>query len=381
MQQALRGNAASIGSGGPAGPGAPLLELSGVRFAYDRSFTLEIESFTLREGARVALVGRNGAGKTTWLRLAAGLEAPAAGSRRAHREPLRLGFLRQTPYLFSGTVASNLAYPLALRRAPRAEIDERVAAMLARIELGALARRRSDELSGGERKRLALGRALIAGPELLLLDEPDAHLDRTSRRVIETLLRELPVTLLFTTHDLRFAHRLAGQVLHLRAGRVVPGVPENILAGRVEPCGAEAGSGTTTAAGVEAAAGTAPRRIRTAGGLCLTPAGAPAAGEVKVAIDPRSLVLSREPLDSSMLNRIEGHISAAHADEGGVWLEIATAGETLTAIITPDSYAHLGINLGSAVVVSFKASAVEVLDASGGPAPSAALEPGTGGPR
>jgi len=329
----------------PPEAGAPLIAAQGLSFAYPPHFTIEIASFTLRAGERTALVGRNGSGKTTWLRLLAGLERPGPGGCCRHRAGLRLGFLRQNPYLFSGTVGGNLAYPLALLRLPRAEIASRVAAMLERIELAPLARRRSDELSGGERKRLALGRALIGKPEALLLDEPDAHLDRRSRSVIEGLLSTSPAALLFATHDLRFAHRLAREVLHLRAGRLVPGTPENVLSGRaVEPSGTSAGA-----------------RIRTSGGLTIRVGHPPEPGEARVTIDPRSLVVSREAFDSSMQNQFPGRIAAAHEENGNVWLEIALAGEVLTAIVSRGSYERLGLNLGLPVVVSFKANAVEIL--------------------
>jgi molybdopterin-binding protein len=211
-------------------------------------------------------------------------------------------------------------------------------------------------LSGGERKRVALGRALIAEPELLLLDEPDAHLDRASRRVIESLLRGLPGTLVFTTHDLRFAHRLADEFLHLRDGRVVAGMPENVFAGCVLPMTEDPGIS----------------RIETSGGIVLRAQGRFAPGPARVAIDPRHLVVSREPLASSMLNHFTGRVTSAHEDDRGIWLEAALGGEQLTAVISRSSYERLGLNLGCAVVVSCKVSAVEVLwpgapDGNGGP--------------
>jgi tungstate transport system ATP-binding protein len=323
---------------------AAWIEVEGLRFSYGEAFTLAIDAFTLHEGARVAIVGRNGSGKTTWLRILAGLQAPDACRRFTRAPQVRIGFLRQHPYLFSGTVTQNLAYPLKLRRLPRAEIEARIAAMLEQIDLVALAGRRCDALSGGERKRLALGRALIAEPDALLLDEPDAHLDRGSRRVIEELLALPGRTILFTTHDLRFAHRLGDRILHLREGRLTKGSPENVLTCTVDQAGPDAGTRAVTPAGLSIALG----RV------------APP-GSIKLAIDPANLVLSREPLDSSMLNQFRGRIRAAHDADSNVWLDIELGGETWTALISRSSYERLGFNLGSAVVVSFKANAVEIL--------------------
>jgi tungstate transport system ATP-binding protein len=351
----------------PAQPatGAPpyamsLIELEGLRFSYGDAFTLAIDAFTLRTNARVAIVGRNGSGKTTWLRILAGLQAPDACRRLTRAPQVRIGFLRQHPYLFSGTVAQNLAYPLKLRRLSRAEIEARIAAMLEQIDLVPLAHRRCDGLSGGERKRLALGRALIAEPDALFLDEPDAHLDRGSRRVIEELLALPGRTILFTTHDLRFAHRLGEVILHLRDGRLSKGSPENVLTCTVDQTGPAPGTRAVTPAGLSIALGQA----------------APP-GSLKLAIDPASLVLSREPLDSSMLNQFRGRIGAAHDAGSNVWLDVEldveldgrlagkhagkVGGETWTALISRSSYERLGFNIGSAVVVSFKANAVEIL--------------------
>ena len=218
----------------------------------------------------------------------------------------------------------------------------RVAAMLAELDLEPLAGRSAQALSGGEQRRLALGRVLIQDPRILLLDEPAAHLDRASQRVIERILGETQATLILATHDLHRAHRLASRVLTLSAGRIAPGLPENILGG-------ERRGGL----------------LRTAGGLEIAlppelPAGAAEDSRLVVMIDPRSLVLSPEPLTSSMRNRISGEVCSVRTEGGNVWVEV-DCGERLTAIISRASYQELGINLHRQVVVSFKANAVEVL--------------------
>ena len=145
-----------------------------------------------------------------------------------------LGFLKHQPLLFCGSVAQNLAYPLKLRRLSSTEIRGRVDAMLALMELDQLAGAPAHHLSAGERRRLALGRVLIAGQETLLLDEPIAHLDAHSRTVLEDVLVRADQTILLTTHDVHFAHRVAGGVLSLKAGRMSAGLSVNILEGEVE---------------------------------------------------------------------------------------------------------------------------------------------------
>jgi len=335
--------AGPAGSPAPAG-GSSLPSLFSVRnlsFGYGGAFRLAIEELTIGAGERVAVVGHNGSGKTTLLRILAGLEQTGAACLRA-LPAKRAGFLKQDPYLFDESVARNLAYPLSVRRISGRAARERVAAMLAGVGLADAADRSASQLSGGERKRLALGRVLIADPDVLLLDEPDAHLDPHSLAVIERVLQETRATLVLTTHDLPFAHRTASRVLHLRDGRIAPGLPLNVLEG--------VGQGA---------------RLRSGGGLEIHASAPIPPGLVRVALDPRSLVLSRLPLDSSMRNAFPGRVTGAHDENGSVWLEIACAGERLTAIVSRESYVKLALNLNEPVFVSFKAHAVEILQPGG----------------
>jgi molybdopterin-binding protein len=212
-----------------------------------------------------------------------------------------------------------------------------VAETLELLDLKPFASAAVDRLSGGEQKRVALGRVLIARPQVLFLDEPDAHLDGHSLEVITRVLETSIATILLTTHDLRFAHRIGDRLVHLRDGKIVPGLPANVLVGHAE------GERFVSRRGLEVRLGSAL-----------------AAGAAKIAIDPHSLVLSVEPLASSMLNQLRGRVAAVREQGSHVWLEIH-CGEILTAIVSHESYARLGINLGRDVYVSFKANAVEVL--------------------
>lgn len=324
-----------------------IYELRGLRFQHGDQFALQIDEFILLQNEKVAIVGPNGSGKTTLLRILAFLERCAAwtsfrylgkdcapgrgGSRNG------LGFLKQNPYLFSGTVAQNLAYPLTLRRVGRRETRERVEAMLATVDLATRAQMSARRLSGGEQRRLALGRVLIAEPEILLLDEPMAHLDRHSQDIIARVLDANPPTLLFTTHDLRLAHRLATRVLNLNGGKLSENPPENVLAGLAQG-----------------------NSMVTRGGLTIHLSGSIRRGPIKIALDPRNLVLSLAPLASSMRNQFRGRIVSVHDQRETVWLEI-DCGDTFTAIITRESYRRMGLNLHTELFISFKAQAVEVL--------------------
>lgn len=323
-----------------------LYDVEALRFDYPGRFRLEIDELGLEEGERLAVVGRNGSGKTTLLRLLAFLERPRSWNRFRYRgrevrpgwTPRRgLGFLRQQPWIFRGSVNDNLAYGLQVRGVPRREIDSRVGAMCERLRLTGLRDAPARSLSGGEQKRVALGRLLVTEPEVLLLDEPTAHLDRISREITEEILTESRAALLATTHDLPLALRLSRRVLTLEGGRVCSQTPVNLLEGRC------AGDVLTTRGGL---AVRLPRWLET--------------GRAVAAVDPQAIVLSLDPLPSSMRNVFAGTIVSARVQGENMWVEI-DAGEVLTAVISRASYARLELNLGREVIASFKANAVQAL--------------------
>lgn len=212
------------------------LRLEGVRVVRGGRTVLEVPSLRVDVGERVALTGPVGAGKSTLLLAAGGLIDLAAGqvaafglSFHAGRAPgvlalrRRMTLVAQEPCLFSTTVHENLAAGLAYRGVGRAERHRRCDAWLERLGLEALARRPAGHLSGGERRLVALARALVLEPELLLLDEPTTHLDRAFLPRVESLLADaLPpaTTVLMATHDAAQAARLAGRHLALEDGRL-----------------------------------------------------------------------------------------------------------------------------------------------------------------
>ncbi|MDG4601981.1 MAG: ABC transporter ATP-binding protein [Defluviicoccus sp.] len=187
--------------------------------------------FHLDHGTFTAVVGPSGGGKTTLLRLAAGLLAPTAGQvirTLATPGPGAIGYVFQDPTLMPwADVRANVRLPLKLTRMPRREADARVANALALVGLDAFADRYPLQLSGGMRMRVAIARALVTEPSLLLLDEPFAALDEITRfRLNDELLRLWQLrrcTVLFVTHSVGEAVYLAERILVLspRPGRVV----------------------------------------------------------------------------------------------------------------------------------------------------------------
>jgi len=179
----------------------------------------------LAAGAPTILLGPNGSGKTSLLRLAMGLVAPSGGriSWGGRAEPgERLAMVFQRPVMLRRTAAANVAYALPGRD------DARVAQLLDRVGLAHVAGRPARKLSGGEQQRLALARALARDPEILFLDEPTASLDPAATKAVEDIVAAVAasgVKIVMATHDIGQARRLAGDVVFFVRGRIVEHAP------------------------------------------------------------------------------------------------------------------------------------------------------------
>lgn len=189
---------------------------------------------TLNGQGATIVIGPNGAGKTTLLRALHGIERLSGGDiTYACPRPNALAaqaFVFQTPVIMRRTVRENMAYPLGLRKTPKPEIARRVEAVAERVGLSFALNRPARVLSGGERQKLALARALTLRPELLFLDEPCASLDgRATREIEEVLQSEIAEgrRIIMSTHNLGQARRLADDVLFVHKGQVHEGAPAN----------------------------------------------------------------------------------------------------------------------------------------------------------
>jgi NitT/TauT family transport system ATP-binding protein len=176
------------------------------------------------------LVGRSGCGKTTLLKLAAGLLRPDEGTVLLQGRPLpepgpQIGFVFQQPTLLDWlSVRDNVLLPLSLQGKVRADDVARAEALLAQLGLGAHLQHRPRQLSGGQQSRVAIARALLPGPSILLMDEPFAALDALTREELQDALlavcRERGTPVFFVTHDIAEAVYLADRVAVMDAGRI-----------------------------------------------------------------------------------------------------------------------------------------------------------------
>lgn len=196
-------------------------------------FRLDEVALRIEAGEYVVLMGPSGAGKTTLLEAICGVRPIAAGAvRLGGRDvsPLppaerRVGYVPQDVALFTRmTVRENLAYGLRVRGLTREPIDRRVGEVADALGIAALLERRPESLSGGEARRVGIGRAIAFEPEVVLLDEPLAGLDDTTREDIYTALEAMRhatgAAVLHVTHERRDAERLADRVVRLEAGRL-----------------------------------------------------------------------------------------------------------------------------------------------------------------
>ena len=225
-------------SASPANPpeqstneGAALLEVRNVGKRFGATEVLKSISLNIASGEFLTLLGESGSGKTTVLRLIAGFEQPSSGEiwmggqrldiQPPYKRPVNTVF--QNYALFPHLRArDNVAYGLRVKGTPASEISGRVKEALFMVKMQGFAASRPSQLSGGQQQRIALARALVNRPQLLLLDEPlsalDANLRKQMQSELKALQREIGITFLFVTHDQEEAMALSDRIALLRDG-------------------------------------------------------------------------------------------------------------------------------------------------------------------
>lgn len=218
------------------------IELKNVTKQFGDVAAVSDVSFTVNDGELMALLGPSGGGKTTVLRMIAGLEMPTSGDIfiRGQRvndlsvQERNIGFVFQNYALFKNmNVFQNVAFGLKIKKWKRAAIQERVEELLKLFQIEGLARRYAHQLSGGQRQRVAIARALASKPSVLLLDEPfgavDAKIRQDLREWLVTLHHDLNVTTIFVTHDQEEALEVSNRIIIFSGGRLAQvGTPREV---------------------------------------------------------------------------------------------------------------------------------------------------------
>jgi tungstate transport system ATP-binding protein len=224
--------------------------LSSVQASYGKTLGVAIDELSITAGGLYVLEGANGSGKSTLLGILAFLNKPDQGTVSFDGVPVnwtrkecallrrRVTLLHQRPYLFSGSVASNVTFGLAARGASKTMVQNVIRESLEKVGLSGFESRTARKLSGGESRRVALARALACKPEVLLLDEPVANVDRASAALFESLVVSLAaagMTVVISSHDERLGARLGACMIYLEDGKLA-GPPEQLPSKALPHC-------------------------------------------------------------------------------------------------------------------------------------------------
>jgi len=334
-------------------------------------FLLEEIELRVEKGEYFIILGPTGAGKTVLLESIAGLHPIKSGKiwldgrevTRLEPEKRGVGFVYQDYALFPHlSVKDNLLFGLKRRRQPKEEREMVVEWLAELLGISQLLERSPDTLSGGERQKVALARALSISPDVLLLDEPLSALDPQTREGVQQELRQihhrLKQTTIHVTHDFEEAIALGDRIAVLGEGRILQvGTPDeifhhpnsefvarfamtrNIFAGEVRD-GAR-GEVTLTVEGTELEVVTELR------------------GRVHASLRPEDILISKEPLSSSARNSLRGTITSI-ADRGATLYLTVSAPPDFVCLVTRRSLDEMNLAEGGEVYVTFKASAIHI---------------------
>ena len=332
-----------------------IYELKGVTKEYSGKKVLDIDSLGIEGGAVTALLGPNGAGKTTLLSILAFLSSPTSGSltysgravefSESALQPLRreVVLISQHPIMFTGSVYKNVGFGLRMRGVEKSRRRAMIEKSLELVGMESFAQEKAHKLSGGETQRIAIARALVLSPRVILCDEPIANVDSQNQAVIISLLRQINkeqgITVIFTSHDALWAKDLAHNYIFLDQGGPVSSVLDNIFLGVCEP--GASGPIITIANGLKA------------------PAPGNVSGKVRICLDPgRLCIVSSGEKDSA-----PGIVKQLSMENHGVRV-IVDAGVSIAVYLDMDQYKSLGCRIGDRVGLIIPADSVRMLDSS-----------------
>jgi molybdate/tungstate transport system ATP-binding protein len=334
-------------------------------------FLLQNISLNVESGEYFIVLGPTGAGKTVLLESIAGLYPVLEGEvwigdkkiTGLSPEKREIGIVYQDQALFPHlSVEKNIAFGLKMRKCPKHEVRSKIETIVGIVGIAHLLERSPVTLSGGEKQKVALARALVTEPKVLLLDEPLSALDPETRERMQEELREIhsriELTVIHVTHDFEEAVALGHRVAVLNDGCIAQiGTPEeflrrpssefvarfaltrNILSGTV--VGAEDGCTLIDIGGT---------KIRTT---------AEATGEVRLSLRPEDILISKEPLQSSARNCFLAIVSDI-VDRGSVIYLTVSLPPDFVCIVTRQAFDELKLRSGAEVWITFKASAIHV---------------------
>ena len=342
-----------------------MIELRGVSKRFGEIEALRDVSLGIERGEVFAILGPNGSGKSTLLRILASLEEPSRGELLFDGAiidwRMRATLVFQRTVVLRGSVHDNVAYGLRQRGISTGEIDEKVAWALRLMGLENLAERRAKSLSGGEKQRLSIARAIVLETDLLLLDEPTVNLDPESLGIVKKFIKSRKdrpdSTIVLATHDIATARELSDRVLLLSEGRMVEiGATRELMTNQSSEMARFARSENVFTGKSTIVKGVS--HIDVDGAVIV---GAfSVQGETTVHIRPEDIIVSRSVMRSSARNNLLGKIVGVDEHNSIIRLRV-NAGVEFTVQITRRSLEEMGLNVGQEVYLTFKASSVNLL--------------------
>lgn len=325
-----------------------IYQLKNIKVRHGQQLVLDIPELSLPENKCIALLGDNGAGKSTLLDLLAFTTRSDQGEITLKGQPTlfplhskqrqMIGYVSQHPFLLAGSVADNVQLALHLQGIERKQHQKQVKQALELVNLEHLAQQPACTLSGGERKRAAIARAVAYQPDILLLDEPFSHLDQSHSQQLEDIIQHLAnqsgKTVVFSTHDRLQGLALADSTINLVAGKTTKSTLLNLFYGTMENHIFDTGH----------------LQIHTTSKLTMAR---------HIAIDPSEIIISTQKLYSSMQNHYMGRLILIAEETGTIRLTI-DCGERFHAIISPKSLLSLKLAIGDTIWLSFKSTAVTI---------------------
>lgn len=201
------------------------VQIKNLKKFYGERQILNIDNLTIEKGKITGITGSNGCGKTTLLNIIAGLDKDYSGKIKYNGTKInkdiieKMTIVFQKPYLFKRTVYENIEYPLKIRKTDKSEMKSLILNTIKNLEIEDLIKKRAHLLSGGESQKVALARALVFKPQLLLLDEPTSNIDPDSIKILEREIirfnEETGATIIIVTHNVDQSIRLAHKIIQM----------------------------------------------------------------------------------------------------------------------------------------------------------------------
>ncbi|BCG79296.1 ABC transporter ATP-binding protein [Mesorhizobium sp. 113-3-3] len=362
------------GGPGPGGAGQPAVEFRDIDIAYGKFVAVRDFSLSIAKGSFVTLLGPSGCGKTTILRSIAGLVDISGGQimidgRRVDDVPIykrNIGLVFQSYALFPHkTVFDNVAFGLKYRNVPKPEIARKVGQALEMVRLPGSEKKLPSQLSGGQQQRIALARAIVFEPQVLLLDEPlsalDANMREEMRVEIKKIQRETGITAIFVTHDQEEALSMSDRIVVMNAGAVEQiGTPQEVYETPATAFVADFLGKANMLAGTVSRSGQATAVALATGQTVEVACPRPLAQGSKVTVVVRPQKLSVGAVGA---NRLTGRVVSASYLGGSAIYEIDIGGKTLIRANAPITGRVL--REGEAIDLGFDAEGCVLLDEDG----------------